>query len=322
MITAYSCQSGTLQAQEIAAGQTIPPDTVWLDLFEPVREEEQLVEQAFGFDVPTREEMQEIEISSRLYHDGGATITTATIIAQADSEMPISRPITFVLIEHRLVTIRYSNPQPFRQFVHHTQRPGTPCGSGEDILAGLLDAVVDRLADILERVQHNMDALSAQIFAKDRKRGDINLENIVRQIGLAQSLNMRVRESLVSVSRLLLFLSRPGDSRPDKAVGRTLKTLSRDVTSLSDHANYLSTNITFLLDATLGMINIEQTGIIKIFSVAAVVFLPPTLIASIYGMNFHHMPELDFIWGYPMSIALMVLFAILPYWFFKHRRWL
>lgn len=181
---------------------------------------------------------------------------------------------------------------------------------------------MDRLADILERVQRDMDKLSLEVFSAGNGRRDMDFEDVLRKIGRAQGLTSRARESLVSIGRLVSFLSRPGEGTLDEPSGRSLMTLSSDVVSLSDHASFLAGSINFQLDATLGLINIEQNAIIKIVSVAAVVFLPPTLIASIYGMNFDFMPELKWPMGYPFAGLLMILSAVGPYWYFKRRGWL
>jgi magnesium transporter len=327
MLTAYvRTDNASLQAAAVPLDQPIPAQTLWVDLKEPTGEEVRLVNFWLGIEVPTREEMQEIELSSRLYHENNATYMTATLLAQTDTEQPVSSPVTFVIAAHRLVTLRYVDPNPFRAFAVQIKRPtAQQLHSGEEIMGGLLDAIVDRLADILERVQHDMDTLSSEIFGRDNKNGPVDYEEILRRIGRAQGLTSRARESLVSIGRLLTFLGRPGDAKEgkqEKQLSRSFRTVSRDVLSLSDHSSYLANNINFLLDATLGLINNEQTSIIKIFSVAAVVFLPPTLIASIYGMNFRFMPELQWWIGYPMSIALMIASVVGTYWFFKHRKWL
>ena len=153
--------------------------------------------------------------------------------------------------------------------------------------------------------QHDMDQLSREVFAAPDAQRELDLKEVLRQIGRSQELASRARESLVSIGRLLSYISRPGEGRLDKLAGRNLKTLSRDVMSLSDHASFLSSSINFQLDATLGLINIEQNAIIKIFSVAAVVFLPPTLVASVYGMNFEESvwPGFTSAWGFPFALA-------------------
>lgn len=302
----------------IQQGQSIPPEATWIDLFAPTKDEESLAEEALAIELPTKEEMSEIEISSRLYQENGALFMTATVMTHVESGDPTTEPFTFVLIGRRLVTIRYANPLPFRAFIAQVQRQPDLSGAGDVILVGLLDAIIDRIADVLEKVQRDMIVVSRTIFSRDKT----DYEEVLRKIGYAEGLNSRARESLVSIGRALSYLSRPNEVKPHKVLARSLKTLSRDVLSLSDHSSFLANNITFLLDATLGMSNIEQTGVIKIFSVMAVIFLPPTLIASIYGMNFRYMPELEWTFGYPLSLFLMIVAGILPYWYFKRRGWL
>lgn len=318
MMTVYVRKNGALAPVPFKAGDSLPDEAVWIDLLTPNHAEEHTVEAVLGLNLPTKEEMREIELSNRLYLENGASYMTATLMTRADTEAPESEPVTFVLVGHRLVTIRYADPLPINAFTAQVQRQAPNCTSGEAVMAELLDAVTDRLADILEKVQHDMNEITRVIFA----RGKVDYEDVLRKIGLAQARTSRARESLVSIGRLLSFTTRPGENKPAKIINRSFKTLSRDVLSLSDHATFLTTNINFLLDATLGMINIEQTGIIKIFSVAATVFLPPTLIASIYGMNFQFMPEIGWKLGYPLSIVLMILSAVLPYYFFKRKGWL
>jgi len=318
MITAYVPNNGTLTPVAVQAGEPLPEGAVWIDLLAPTREEEVLAEEALAIELPTHEEMREIEISSRLYQENGALFMTATMMTHVDAESPEAEPVTFVLIGHRLATIRYANPLPFRVFATQVQRQSELAISGETVLAGLLDAIIDRVANVLERVQHDMNQVSRTIFSRRK----IDYEEVLRTIGLAEGLTSRSRESLVSIGRVLSFLSRPSEVKPNKALARSLKTLSRDVLALSDHSNFLANNITFLLNAMLGMSNIEQTDIIKIFSVMSVLFLPPTLIASIYGMNFQFMPELGWPFGYPLSLFLMMLSGLLPYLYFKRRGWL
>ena len=319
MITAYVRTNGTLTPVTVQLDEQLPDDAIWIDLLGPSREEEKLAERALAIALPTREEMREIEISSRLYQENGALFMTATLMTQADTLSPETEPVTFILVGHRLLTIRYANPQPFQLFALQVQRQPDSCLSGDSVLAGLLDAIVDRIADVLEKVQHDMNQVSRIIFARQHKT---DFEEVLRSIGLAEGLTSRARESLVSIARLLSFLSRPAEGKPSKPFSRSLKTLSRDVLALSDHSSFLANNITFMLNATLGMVNIEQTDIIKIFSVASVVFLPPTLIASIYGMNFSWMPERDWSFGYPISVILMIVSGVLPYLYFKRRGWL
>lgn len=313
---------------------------VWVDILRPSKDEETAVERALGIDVPTIEEMSEIEVSSRLYTEDGATFMTAMMLSHTDMDNVLLSPITFILKGEQLVTVRYAEPRSIDAFITRCQKGAAYTADG--VVTGLLEGLIERIGDVLERTGHELDTLSDGIFAirapqvdgtakpeksakaaKAEKPKPRNFQSVLEQIGRKGDLLSKVRESLVSFQRLLAFGAEIAASRkPGKEYEGRIRTLSRDVQSLSDHTTFLTQKINFLLDATLGMINIEQTGIIKIFSVAAVVFLPPTLIASIYGMNFTHMPELSWPFGYPMAIGLMILSAIVPYQFFKWRGWL
>jgi len=298
---------------------------VWIDLVSPTDEEEDGLERQLGIDIPTKEEMEEIEISSRLYHEDGATFMTATLPAQADRDDPEMAPVTFVLSGRYLITIRYHEPRAFQTFPMRAQKVAMGCETGEGVLIALLEAIVDRLADILERAGRDIDGISRGIFQRKNAKptASRDFQAVLESIGRKGDLTSHIRDSLVTLERLIGFLAQGVVQRKSgKETRERVKTLSRDVRSLADHASFLSQKITFLLDATLGMINIEQNATIKIFSVVAVVFLPPTLIASIYGMNFEYMPELAWLLGYPFALGLMVLSAILPYLYFKRRGWL
>ncbi len=297
---------------------------VWVDLFEPTEDEQRLIGERYGIDVPTKDEMMEIEPSNRLYQEDGALFMTATLVAQVEQEEPRSAPVTFILSPERLFTLRYINPRSFRSFAINAQRGQIPDTRPEVVLTSLLESVINRLADILERVGTDVDQISRDVFQPDQPKGQRKaLDQLINAIGRAGDMNSRVREALVSVARLVSYFTHPanGYSRKDE-FRELIKSLGRDLAYLTDHAGFQANKVQFLLDATLGRISIEQNSIIKIFSVAAVVFLPPTLVASIYGMNFQFMPELVLRYGYPMALGLMVLSAIGPYLFFKRKGWL
>jgi magnesium transporter len=323
MLTIYENRAGTLERQK--GKPRITEAAVWIDLLNPTPEEEKKIERALKFDVPTREEQQEIEASSRLFQEDGAYFMTATLLYQPEQGEPRATPVTFILAGQRLVTVRYAQPRAFAIYVARCNRAETDLKSGAAVLIGLLETIVDRLADFIERIQAEVEGLSHSIFeirgraAARQRRFDVML----RAIGREGEITSKARECAHSLSRLLTFLVHAVNERKEvKPLQARVRTAARDVNSLTDHATFLSGKIIFLLDATLGMINIQQNDIIKIFSVAAVVFLPPTLIASIYGMNFHHMPELDWRFAYPLALLLMVLAAVLPYLYFKRKGWL
>jgi magnesium transporter len=325
MLAIYTPQGNCLERKQLESEAGMPPNALWFDLVSPTPSEDKLVEGAVGIAVPTREEMQEIEVTSRLYVENGARYMTATLMCQSDTATPRTTPVTFILAGHRLVTVRYDEPRPFGIVTTKLARHCPLTVSGESVLMDILDAVVDRAADILERIGAEVDQVSHDIFeppgtAADRAR---SYNDIMKTIGRKGDLTSKVRESLVSIGRLLLFLANEADSlRWPKETRAQIKGMQRDVQSLSDHATYLSNKITFLLDAVVGAVSIEQNNIIKIFSVAAVVLMPPTLVASIYGMNFRHMPELEWWLGYPIALLLMVVAAALPFLYFKWKKWL
>src|SRR5262249_17977802 len=279
---------------------------------------DKLIERRLGIAVPTREEMQEIEVSSRLYVEQHARFMTATLMCQSDTAAPKTTPVTFILSGKRLVTVRYDQPPPFPTVTNKLARNSPSNVNGESVLMDLLDAVIDRAADILERIGIEVDTVSRDIF--DPQEGatatsahrSLSYNDILKAIGSKGDLTSKVRESLVSLGRMLLFLSNEAETmRWPKDTRSQLQSMRRDVQSLSDHATYLTNKITFLLDAMLGVVQIEQNNVIKIFSVAAVVLMPPTLVASIYGMNFRHMPELDWSGGDPFALCLMIFDAYL-----------
>jgi magnesium transporter len=323
MIKGFAAKDGRLYpVEDLTQGFD---GVVWVDLSAPTPEEESEIESRLAIDIPTREDMEEIEISSRLYYEEGNAFMTATVPAKTDSDDLQMAPVTFVLTGDRLITIRYHEPRAFQTFTQRAQKSNIGCRNGEGVLVALLEAIVDRLADVLERAQREIDAISRSIFerpgAAPTKGQD--LQKLLQDIGRKGDLTSNIRDSLFTIHRVTAFIAHlTAQTRSDKEVRARVKTLTRDASSLTEHSSSLSQKITFLLDATLGMINIQQNSIIKIFSVAAVVFLPPTLIASIYGMNFDHMPEFDWRFGYPLAVGIMVMSAILPYLYFKRRGWL
>lgn len=296
----------------------------WVDLLAPTQAEERALEAALGLPIPTREEMDEIEASSRLYHEDGALFMTASVLSRQQGGELLAMPVTFILSGGRLVTLRYHEPRSIALFLQRAEKGDLPCASGEAILIGLFEVIVDRLADIVEEAGQRLEELRAEIFRTHGRRPgrDGGLSRVLELIGKAEDVNGKIGASLATIERLVIAMTTLPElagSKEHKARG---KTLAGDVRSVADYVERQSQKITFLLEATLGMINIEQNGIIKIFSVMSVIFLPPTLIASVYGMNFEIMPELSLTRGYPIALGVMVMSAILPYLFFRKRGWL
>jgi magnesium transporter len=318
------CPTAPIEADRLGS---IPPGAIWIDLLNPTHEEEQLAEKLLGQNIPTREELSEIEPSSRLYERQGALFMTASVIFGITDGKPDNDPVGFILTDKLLVTVRYVDPKPFIAFVDHLYAEPELARASIDVLSRLLDTIVDRLADELEDTAQQIEAVSAQIFEKQarggraKRKAATRLEALLLRLGGVQRLLAEIRESAVSTGRLLSFL---GASRltASSEAQRHVESLQRDIKGLLDHSDFLADNLTFLLNASLGLINLEQNFVMKIFSVFAVVLMPPTLIAGIYGMNFTHMPELDWLLGYPFALALILVSAILPYWLARRSGWL
>jgi magnesium transporter len=293
-------------------------------MIEPSREEELYVEKVLGIEVPTRDDLKDIEPSARLYIENDAVFMTASLVWKADTDAPTLTDVAFILAGNRLVTIRYAQPKSFALFIAALHRLPENWRSGAALLAKLLETIVDRTAEILEISVSRIDILSTHVFGRAKKvRKPSNyLELKLRDIAGHHRMISKLRDSLGSLSRLLTFFYTVPAIQQDHEAKELCRTVSRDIQSLSEHASFVAGNITFLLDASLGLINIEQNSIIKIFSIASVVFLPPTLVASIYGMNFQVMPELAWAAGYPYSLTLMVISAVIPFFFFRWKGWL
>ncbi len=306
---------------------------VWLDVFQPTRDEERLIKNVLGVEIPTREEMFEIEATNRLYEEttprGALYYLTCTLISHADSHAPESSPVTFILSPQHLITVRYSEFMSFRTFVTDFQRNLSGFATPDRVLTGLLDRIVERTADILEHIAFEAETVSAEVFqrkieaqAQPKNTPHLNLRQTLRRVGNIGSLDGKTRESLVSLSRLLTFLNETRtasfapESRTELVSART------DIQSLAEQSHFLADKIAFLLDAILGLISLSQNEIIQTFSIAAVMFMPPTLIASIYGMNFRNMPELGWEYGYLFAVLLMVLSGLIPWLIFKKKGWL
>lgn len=308
--------------REIATEDDLDPgNLLWIDLRYPSADEIRRVETATGLELPTWEEMEEIESTSRLYTEAGARFMTALILVKGDSKYPERVEISFVLSPTLLITLRRSDSQPFRKAVRAFAK--TPPRKPDSIFIFLIEGIVDRQADILERIGQQSDRLSEKIYSAEKtaKQSEFKLREAIYQLGRDGDLIARQRECIVSLTRLVQYAGL-GDVKTKKGRYARLKPVARDLQSLSEYAAFLANKLSFMLDATLGLISIEQNAIVKIFTVAAVIFLPPTLVASIYGMNFEFMPELDKPWGYPFALGLMALSVVVPYLFCRRKGWL
>ena len=322
MLTIYEANGKGLKVHDQA--EPITGNCIWIDLLQPTPEEDKFVEDVLGVDIPTRAEMREIEPSNRFYQERGAYFMTASIVYNIEAPVPLTSPVTFILAGDRLVTVRYAEPKAFPLYMQRVEKGDVPCQTGAIVMMGLIEAVIHRMADLIERIQDEVDKLAQSVF--DLRGGqqtrNRRLDVMLKGTGKAGDITARAEESATSLNRLLHFWVQATHERgDDPRIRQRIKGAHRDINSLMDHTRFLSGRIIFILDATLGMISIEQNQVIKLFSVMAVILLPPTLIASIYGMNFKHMPELDWVLGYPWALGLMAIAALVPVIYFRRKGW-
>jgi magnesium transporter len=295
---------------------------LWIDLYRPTPAQVEALT-GLGVPVPTLDDMEEIEISSRLYHEDGMEFLTVVLPGLNEAREQVSGPVTFILGHDRLVTVRHHAPRPFETYPERANRVSPGCHSPKSVFLSLVEEIIGRLADLLEGTGKALDGVSRDIYAEGAKARDEVLLGALKKVGREGDLIGRVRLALLTLERALGFFtaSEAGRERQD-GLRAVTKALLRDIQSLEVHADFLSQRVAMAADAALGIINLGQSQTIKIFSVLAVIFLPPTVIASSYGMNFEHMPELGWVWGYPMALGLMVASAVGTFLFFKWKHWL
>ncbi|GBR55525.1 magnesium/cobalt transporter CorA [Neokomagataea thailandica NBRC 106555] len=312
----------------------------WIDLLNPTEEEINLASEKLGFHIPSRAELNEIESSSRHYEREGILYLSGPLVRRYDTG-PITRPVGFVVSPTHLVTIRYADYIAFDaiglQLAEHSADAPPPSPAG--LLTDLIDEIINRLADLLENVGHTLDTLSRQIFGSDERKhrahASHTLRTTLKRLGNTGDLASMIRDSLLSIDRIRLHLStankqdllpthitNPAEDSSSKLLHNRLEIAGRDITSLNEFNTQINNKVQFLLDATLGFINIEQNDGMKILTVASSIGIMPTLIAGIYGMNFRIMPELNWSFGYPFAIALMLVSIAAPLYWFWRRGWL
>lgn len=295
---------------------------LWIDLYRPLSSQSDEVTR-LGVTPPTLADMEEIEISNRLYREGGADYMTVVLPGLSETKTPTSGPVCFILTPERLVTLRYHAPRPFETYPERADKVGPGCDTPEKVFLGLIEEIIGRMADILEGIGRGLDEVASGIYQGGTKglRADL-LQTALERVGREGDLLGRVRLGLLTVERAVSFFGQTLADRPDAGLRPLVKGLMRDLQALEVHADFLGSRLALTSDATLGMINLSQNVTVRIVSVVAALFLPPTLIASAYGMNFAHMPELAHPLGYPMALAMMLASAVGTYLFIKWKRWL
>jgi magnesium transporter len=325
MLSAYKITERGFEPRQLESGGGVPLDVTWVDLSQPTPAEDRTTEVFLGASIPTREESQEIEYSSRFYSEDNAVFMTASLLTGVDRGEPRLMPFTIIIAGDRMATVRYADFHAMSQFM---ARAGKPIGGGATtpaLFMSLIESVVDRSADVLERISAVVDRINRDIFASDKEshRRDRELAAIISEIGVQGDLAAKVRESLASLERLVQYAGLALPAAYSKGNNRArLKLVGRDIRSLEDHVTFLNNKINFLLDASLGLITVEQNEVIRVLTVAAMVFFPPTLLGTIWGMNFTFMPELSWPVGYPLAIIAILASMAAPYLYFRRRGWL
>jgi magnesium transporter len=315
MISAYPAQD--------ALHAAVKP--VWIDLLQPTPEERDRIASDYGLRVPSRESLQEIESSSRL-RAAGEVLTLSMPLTVPDSQAePVPAPLGFVLSRSLLVTVRFTEVHGFAEVRSNLEKGDAPVDSTA-VFVTLIERMVDYRADMLESLSAQVGAVSRRVFARHipqtrRTVLDSALREMLAAVGAAGEHLSQIRESLLGLQRIVGFSCEMAhDWMPPETRAR-LATARGDIASLSDYETHLWGKIQFLLDAILGFINTDQNNIFKVLTIVSVVGIPPTLIASMYGMNFHNMPELSWRYGYQFGLALIFASTILPILWFKWRRW-
>jgi len=296
-------------------------DALWVDLYRPLPEQVAAVT-ALGYEVPTLADMEEIEISNRLYMEKGVFYMTGVLPGQLPDGTSLAMPVTFILDRGRLVTVRHHEPRPFVTFPDRADRSSAGCATAEHLFLGLVDEIVGRLADISEGVGRVLDVSAAKVLGKARPGEASDLESALVTIGQQAELMGRVRMGLLSMDRILVYhRAVSGQDKEDPATRSVRGAIQRDIQALEVHADFLTSRIGMTIDAAMGMIGLQQNERVRLLSVITALFLAPTLIASNYGMNFEEMPGLDFGLGFAMAIGLMAVSVIAVLVVLKWKRW-
>jgi magnesium transporter len=331
MLTVYDSRAARGRHPTDLDAADLPSEVVWIDLVKPDPVEIAFAERTTGLHVPSKDELSEIESSSRLRNRSGAIYLSAPLVYRADSDQPLTTPVGFVLTRERLITVRFEELPSFNTFADRDLAAESDPLTSAAVFAGLMDAIADRLADILENIAVELDELSHRLFRspatepaarRPPARESADLRIILRRIGHSGDLASKIRDSLLGIGRIVPYVSSLAADWLPQEIKPRLDTVRQDVLSLSDYDAHIVNKVQLLLDATLGLINVEQNNIIKVLTIVSVVGIPPTLVASMYGMNFKGMPEYDWSWGYPYGLTMIALSAILPLVWFKLRGWI
>lgn len=316
MLMAFTLNKGLLEQVAINAASDLHHDIIWVDAINPSPEERDWLREAYRQELPTIDDLYEIEATSRFYeNEDGLHISSYFLNYSDENSENISA--AFIFNDNRLFTLREEELAAFRLFRLRARKGLVTLTNSKSIMLGLFETKVENLADIIERIAADLEKTSRQVLGNAEQD---DMEQVLTDLAQQEDVNGKVRISMMDLQRMLYLLLRSGIMNSEQS--ERLRDIIRDSESLIASTSFLFDKIKFLLDTTLGFINVNQNKIIKIFSVASVVFLPPTMIASIYGMNFDIMPELHWKLGYGWALLMMLASAIAPYLWFRKKQWL
>lgn len=298
---------------------------VWIDLLQPTAEEQERIAREYGLHVPSREALREIESSSRLRAEGQVLTLSMPLTVAEERPDPLPAPFGFILSPALLVTVRFTEMHGFADARARLDKSDAPVDSTA-VFATLIEIMVDYRADLLEGISAQVGGVSKRVFARHVPRThrtalDGALRGMLSEVGAAGERLSEIRESLLGLQRIVGFSCEIAQDWVRPEIRARLATARGDLASLTDYETHVSGKIHFLLDAILGFINTDQNNIFKVLTIVSVVGIPPTLIASMYGMNFHNMPELSWRYGYQFGLALILASTVLPILWFKWRGW-
>lgn len=330
MLRYFRTDGRRLHVIEATPGEPVPQAAVWIDLAEPGADEEKTLEAALGIDIPTRDDVSEIQTSSRLIEDEGTLVMTAIVPYGKDHRPLQTLPVTFIRTGERLVTVRYGFPESVDRFIHRAADGKLRLDSADTVLAAIVEAIVDRMADRLESIGSDLKRIERMIFRRGSQHTEIGrrlslgrriseLQTAIESLGAHHQVIFQMRGCLQSFVRLLGFRRAHAGDGPCAA---RFAAIEEDLKAIAEYDTDLTASMEFMLDATVGLIDVQQNKVIYMLSIVGIVLTPPVLIASMYGMNFHNMPELSWAWGYGWALALMLASAVAPYLFFKWKGWL
>ena len=315
MITAYMLNNKVLEVIPLTTSDVLPPNSIWLDVYKPDDDEREWLSGLFLEDVPEEEELDEIEASARFYWDTDG-MHILSLFPQRIGGETRGVNMSFTLRNNLLISFREEDIGVVRLLRHYMRHDRVEIENAMDILLELQDLKVEYLSDLIEDGYTTLEETSEQVLNDDE------IHSMLQELMSQEETNSQIRLALHDTRRALRFLRRTVRQQMTSEQKKTIDEVLHDIESLLPHTQFLFDKINFQLEAAMGFTNLQQNKVIKIFSVAAVVFLPPTWIASIYGMNFDKMPELHWTWGYPFSIGLMLFSAFSTYYFFKRKGWL